>query len=215
MCGVVAYQPFSDEQIGVIDSRRAFMQSLMHESRVRGRHAAGIYQPVLGVRRFIGGSSCNEVATSFDPTLPAIAHTRYSTSGDWEEEANNQPIQVGNTYLVFNGVIHMGTREEFSAHYEVECETYNDGEVFLRLAARGWPWSELLDHRLQGTSFAGCWFDWYGQLWAGRNARRPLWRAFYLGAYWYASTRDIFVRAGLPHVLGPAEVPVGVERVTC
>jgi len=136
---------------------------------------------------------------------------------------NNQPLVAGGRALVFNGVIHMGTKPEFEKEFGVQCTTDNDGEVFLRMLAKADETAEgdgtrsahddaehilnVMDQQSH-ISFAGCWLDLQGRLWAARNERRPLWRASILDATWYASTRDIFLRAGFPE---PTELQPGVE----
>lgn len=207
MCGVVGYRPV--QATDPKELRLAFCR-LFEESTVRGLHAFGIYQNGAATRSF----DREDIYSRFTPALPAIAHARYSTSGDWREVENNQPIVVGRTALVFNGVIHMGTREEFNRDFQVSCEGENDGEVFLRRMEKGEHPGVFLS-RLSG-SFAGCWFDEQGVLWAGRNKRRPLWRCYYLGAYWFASTLDILRRAGFPTDTDVTDVGLilpGVERV--
>ena len=108
--------------------------------------------------------------------------------------------------LAFNGVIHMGTREEFEREHGVKCDSDNDGEVFLRRLENEEPDTMILGEQ---WSFAGCWIVGK-RLFAGRNRRRPLYRVDHLGARWYASTADIIRRAGGP----PGElVAEGVEWV--
>lgn len=146
----------------------------------------------------------------FDPMFPTIAHARYSTSGDWHNAKNNQPLIIkvdgDSLSLAFNGVIHMGTKTEFEAEYDVKCDSENDGEVFLRKIEKGLTGRHSSrSHMIVETartfienitgSFAGVWLDGH-DLYAGRNSRRPLWVAEEFGGRWYASTADIFKRAG-------------------
>lgn len=205
MCGVIGYAPNTIDEFCELDEvRNAAFAHLLAESRVRGMHAYGVAQPG-GRTLSIGPVGQGKVIEKFDPHLPAVAHCRYSTSGDWQEVLNNQPIHVSGMFLAFNGVIHMGTKEEFEKAFDVRCETDNDGEVFLRKLELG---VRPADFILNMTgSFAGCWLQG-GVLWAGRNARRPLWWVNYAEAKWFASTRDIFRRAGFPE---PEEVGIGVE----
>ncbi len=211
MCGVIGYRPLEDHnQAGAAD---AFAR-LLTESRIRGMHCYGLARPGFVLR----STNLVEVCESFDSRFPTIAHARYSTSGDWQVMSNNQPIVVGNHALAFNGVIDMGAKEEFEARWGVKCVSDNDGEIFLQLLHYYNPasdtevddFAENFLKKLSG-SFAGCWLIG-DTLWAGRNERRPLWRNRHLGGLWYASTRDIFIRAEFPdHNL--EEVPVGVELV--
>jgi asparagine synthetase B (glutamine-hydrolysing) len=198
MCGVIGYVPLLKDP----DQSNAFFR-LFYESRIRGVHAFGIYQDVEPFTSF----DFDSVEAEFDPTRPAIAHCRYSTSGDWHSLKNAQPLMArqGGTALVFNGVIHMGTREEFNRDFNVNCTGDNDGEVFLRKLDQGIQAETFLD-LLEG-SFAGCWIDKHSNLLYARNTRRPLWRRRQYGALWVASTKDIFLRAGFSE---PEEVPPGV-----
>jgi glutamine phosphoribosylpyrophosphate amidotransferase len=199
MCGIVGYFPVHPE-LGVMQAFRR----LFEESTVRGLHAFGLAQVRDGRIFPIRTHQMDQVPDAFDPSKPAIAHTRYSQSGDWRVLENNQPLVAAGYALAFNGVIHQGIKEEFEAEYDVKCDVDNDGEVFLRCLEKGEKAEEFL-YRIPG-SFAGVWLDSQGRLWAGCNARRPLWRKEHLGAIWYASTRDIFVRAGFPE---PEPVRVG------
>ena len=197
MCGVVGYYPVES-----LASQQDFAD-LFGESTIRGLHAFGLAQSSHDVIRSF---EVKDIIAAFDPSRPTIAHARYCTSGNWRVLENNQPVVVDSLVLVFNGVIHMGTKEEMEEEFNVSLSTDNDGEVFLRCREdRMTPW-EIIGG-MKG-SFAGLWFDIDGKMYAGRNARRPLWRCDHLGARWYASTRDIFLRAGFPE---PEEVSVGVE----
>lgn len=137
----------------------------------------------------------DHIVTMFDPRFRTIAHCRFSTSGDWKNLANGQPIIARDMALAFNGVIHMGTKEEFEHAFDVQCAADNDGEVFLQKLHQGMRSADFL-RSIQG-SFAGVWLR-NGHLFANRNVRRPLWvwdDGSWLGT-WFASTRDIFERAG-------------------
>lgn len=182
MCGVVGYEPIEK---GDRVARVSSLVRLAYESRVRGMHAYGLAQPEV-VQKFSRLDSFLKALEEFDDEKPLIAHCRYSTSGDWTVPTNNQPIVVDNRALAFNGVISMGTKQEFEAQFDVKCDTENDGEIFLRRP-------EVL--RFPKVSFAGVWLDG-SVLCAARNERRPLWTCRAHGAEWFASTRDIFLRAG-------------------
>jgi len=129
--------------------------------------------------------------------LPAankiIYHNRYSTSGDYKNHDNNQPIAIGNMSLVFNGVLDMGTKQEMEEHYGIQMETDNDGEIVLKLC--GTDPDKIQDY-VQSTSgsFAGLILTPDNTMYAIRNKNRPLWMLNHSGAVFYASTRDIFKR---------------------
>lgn len=194
MCGVVGYVSSNPTGSGI----EAFCR-LMTQSRIRGLHAAGIaYRDTLGQIEVVKGRNLElplQVLRSLTPTPTTIVgHTRYSTSGDFQDMANNQPIVVDDSALVFNGVISMGTKEEFEKQFDVECASYNDGEVVLRKEKQGHQAHDFVNS-IEG-SFAGLIMNRIG-LRAFRNPRRPLWKSNrYPDHIFFASTKDIFVRAG-------------------
>lgn len=214
MCGVIGYWPGPDCDH---DLQNTMYDRLMLESRIRGTHAFGIcqYDESSGLLITFRSHELTEVLGKFDSGMPSVSHARFSTSGDWQMMSNNQPIVVGDRALAFNGVIHQGTRAEMEATYGVKLKAENDGEIFLRLLE---SYGRIPTGSDEGSgamepveivaaldivnsftgSFAGVWLNASdGQLYAARNARRPLWSGVYFGALWFASTRDIFLRAGL------------------
>lgn len=190
MCGVIGYSPgaYVDH-----DAAATLFERILMESRVRGLHSVGVAHP----GRLVRSHTVSDVIAAFDPRRPAVAHCRFSTSGDWRVLSNCQPIVVGEMSLAFNGVIHMGTKTEFEKEFDVVCESDNDGEIFLRLLERGIDAQTLLS--TMSGSFAGVWLV-DDVLHAARNSRRPLWMSKAHGAVWFASTRDIFKRAGVTDV---------------
>lgn len=202
MCGIIGYNPVTP----TADAPAAFTR-LFDESRVRGTHAYGIARLapwVVSFRSF----DWEKIPQHFEPTWATVAHTRYCQSGDWQVMENNQPIVLGDHALAFNGCIHMGAKEEFEAAFGVQCQTDNDGEIFMRKCLLGYESAEEWLGTIRG-SFAGVWLS-HGRLYAGRNARRPLWTCEAYGAKWVASTSDIFKRAGFP---AAQELPPGVVTV--
>ena len=129
----------------------------------------------------------------FPPANKIIYHNRYSTSGDYKNHDNNQPIAIGNMSLVFNGVLDMRTKQEMEQHYGIEMETDNDGEILLRLCGSD---PDKIQEYVQNTtgSFAGLILTQDNTMYAVRNKNRPLWALNHSGAVFYASTRDIFKR---------------------
>lgn len=187
MCGIVGYRPVDPQPVA-----SEVFGRLMLESAIRGHHAYGIASSI-GVEELAVERRHDLRFETFDVERTTVGHTRYSTSGDWKTDANNQPVVVHNMALAFNGVISMGTKEEFEKQFDVLCATYNDGEVFLRRLLRG---DDALTFLKSVTgSFAGVWLA-DGKLFALRNSRRPMWTTQQYGAVWYASTLDIFKRAG-------------------
>lgn len=207
MCGIVGYEPI-EPTADVFDA----FGRLFDESRIRGQHAYGITTSLPNGLFTHRSFDWKEIPAAFCQNRSTIAHTRYCQSGDWRVMENNQPILAAEMALGFNGCIHMGTKEEFEAAFSVQCQSDNDGEVFLRLIADAADPNDLRARAEQVLdmftgSFAGVWLA-YGKLFAGRNARRPLWKCDAYGARWYASTGDIFRRAGFPLA---TEMRVGVE----
>lgn len=185
MCGVIGYKPGPETDWK--EQHDAFAR-LMRESKIRGMHAYGLATPTVLLR----SHDVDEVIDAFDGAEPTIAHCRYSTSGDWQKPENNQPIVVGGLRLAFNGVIDMGTREEMIARWDVPLDSDNDGEIFLRRILAGQS-DRAFVSSIDG-SFAGVWLRG-SRLEYGRNERRPLWTCTHHGAFWLASTRDVFARA--------------------
>jgi len=178
---------------------------LFDESKIRGLHAFGIASYLAGagekieVTRFLNREDARERLCALARDFPGdrlrmIAHCRYSTSGDWQTEANNQPIAIGGIALAFNGCIHMGTREEWGAAYGFTPETDNDGEIFLRKAIDGEDWEHWV--RAGAFSFAGVMLMG-GHVVALRNKQRPLYYLHMPHGHYIGSTADIFARAEL------------------
>ena len=196
MCAVIGYSP---PQLGDVNALCDAFKRLMLEARIRGTHAFGIttLDATTGLVFTRRSHDVEEIIAEFNPNYPCVAHARYSTSGDWTDHRNNQPITVGQFSLAFNGVIDMGTKQEFEQRWEVECESDNDGEIFIRKVWAGVPPTRFVSEMT--GSFAGVWLQVYADkvdLWALRNERRPLWSSDHLGATWFASTQDMLKRAG-------------------
>lgn len=188
MCGVIGFYTPGE----ITGQQLRLVESLLGESRIRGRHAYGFATGVPGgvgrAEKFVGTFERPYLAAM---SSPFIAHTRYSTSGDWKQAENNQPILAAGAALVFNGVIHQGTKVEMEKEFSMELETENDGEVMLQMIVRGEDWKTML--KKQEASFAGLWIK-NGILYGFRNEKRPLWIARAHGAIFIASTKDIFNR---------------------
>lgn len=195
MCGVIGYVPRSP---GGHDD--FVFARLLKESEARGMHAYGISQGDATTK----SHDRDRVISAFVPGLPAVAHTRYSTSGDYLRHSNNQPIVSGGLSLVMNGVIHQGTRKEFETEFGVQCDSENDAEVFLRRIVAEQTAEEFLNETR--CTLAAIWMIG-SRLWAIRCDVRPLWVAQTECATWIASTSDIMRRSGL---LNAERVPAGL-----
>lgn len=138
------------------------VKRVVEESKVRGLHHLG-----------------SKVIKS-----AGIYHTRYCTSGEI-----NQPLNVNGTWMVFNGVIDMGTKKEMENRWKLKLATDNDGEIILRQN------SAVSFLTMYPCSFAGL-FLTNKRLMAIRNKDRPLWMIEVKKSVLLASTLDILKRAG-------------------
>lgn len=173
------------------------IKKLWLNSKIRGLHAFGysfINNSELVTRKFNKLDSLIESLYSDWPITNMIGHCRYSTSGDWHNELNNQPIYKQETAMVFNGVISMKTKKEYEIEYQSKYQTENDGEIVLDKYISGENLEEFLS--LSKFSFAGLLLQ-KNKLVAIRNQRRPLWISEFNGMSLFASTKDIFKRSGV------------------
>lgn len=201
MCGVVGLSA-DDPQ----PRHSAMLRRLFEESKVRGMHAFGFSSWDGGTvltRRFLRLGECLAALPPCPTRL--IGHCRYATSGDYKTLDNNQPIHAGGAALAFNGVISMATKPEYERQYGRQYATDNDGEIFLDKFLRGDDWERFV--AAGSFSFAGLVLR-AGEIVALRNQRRPLYRCREEGAVFFASTADIFRRAGFRSQ--PEPVPPGV-----
>lgn len=176
---------------------------LFEQSQIRGLHS-------FGITAWVGASSLQDgletkKAFTLDkikagileykhrPPELLIGHNRYSTSGDYHDHANNQPIHIPGISLVFNGVITQATKDQYEKIFGKRYQTENDGEIFSRKVLDGEDWARFVaDGRF---SFAGL-FVRNGEAFAIRNRQRPLYMGNAPGGVFFASTADIFKRAG-------------------
>lgn len=203
MCGVVGYWRDNVN----MSVQRDILVPIVRESKIRGLHAFGTTHcdglTIVTVRYHHIDNLLSHLASA--RITDAIVHARYSTSGDWQDMTNNQPLCVEGYDLVFNGVIDMRTKEEMECAYGISMETGNDGELFIRHMADGGDPVEFVE---SCGSFAGMWYDPDGHMYALRNCHRPLWYIFVDGCTIFASTRDIIGRA-----IGWEFVDVAIECV--
>jgi glutamine phosphoribosylpyrophosphate amidotransferase len=189
MCGVVGYIGEKSEE-----SRKIFVR-ICEQSLIRGVHSFG-YSYWNGDKIITNkGLYFEEVVNTFPRELPEkiIFHNRYSTSGDYKDFTNNQPLEYDNSTLVFNGVVDMGTKTEMEERHHIKMKSYNDGEIVLQNYLQGNSYACVKNN---GTSYAGIILT-SGKMSVFRNENRPLWRTKTKQGIFFASTRDIFLRAGL------------------
>jgi len=193
MCGIVgAVIRNYDIEVGSI------LEELLFQSRIRGMHSYGV-----SVKRknkpmeTIVDSNMTPIYRKWmkcpDEPFITVAHCRYSTSGE-----QGQPLHlVPETSLVFNGNIHMGTKEEMEQYFSTRMATDNDGEIFVKKFLQAKEFEDVL-YFLESDkiSFAGLILHGHWLI-AMRNAKRPLYAAIYGGNIFYASTFDIFQRTGI------------------
>lgn len=188
MCAIIGYRADGEPDLDLIS--RVF-----EASKIRGLHAFGYAfwrGGLLHTYRFL---DLKELLAHLAVHRPQalIGHCRYSTSGDYRNLENNQPVRRGSRALVFNGVIHMGTRTEMEAEYGVQLVTENDGEIVLAQE----PFEPVGFVRGLKGSFAGLILDASGII-ALRNTRRPAHIVEGQGFSLVISTSDIATRAAVP-----------------
>ena len=185
MCGVIGYSCDKPEK-----KHFDILYSLVYQSKIRGLHSFGFsyYKNGLITKKY---HSIDQVKLPFANKI--IYHNRYSTSGDYKNHENNQPIALEDIALVFNGVLDMRKKKEIEKSYNIKMQTDNDGEIIIRLCNLD---KYSIQHFVSNTngSFAGMFLTKNNELFAIRNKNRPLWILKYEGATFYASTRDIFIR---------------------
>lgn len=179
----------------------ATLHKLFIESKIRGMHAYG-----YAARLDTGDTVC-EKSNQLLPllkTMPKnlralIGHCRYSTSGDYKNHQNNQPLKHDDEYLAFNGVIDMRTKVEMEKAYGIRMASDNDGEIMLQAADR-------LALLKQDVTFSGVVLK-SNSVQFFRNEGRPGYKATRFGCVYVASTADILRRCLLdPQPLSPHEV---------
>jgi glutamine phosphoribosylpyrophosphate amidotransferase len=204
MCGIAAY--FSRDPA----SRHVeIVSAILGELLTRGVHAFGV--------SFLNGLEIVTVK-SFRPLTKAqislavgsgaaIFHNRYSTSGDWRDQRNNQPIDVGSLAVAVNGVTSMAPPDEWAHRFGVECESQNDAEIVARLLASR-PADQVVSRRDIG-SLAACWLTLCGGVFVARNSTRPARLVADCGAVFVASTTAAIAAA----FGGPVGRPVPAGEV--
>lgn len=176
-----------------------FCKKLMKELCIRGLHSFGIC--MFDNNRYKLCKTLNKQFNNYieefknSDTNKFIFHNRYSTSGDFKEIANNQPILVPKVgSLAFNGVLTMMTKKEFENYYNVNCLSYNDGEIFLQKMKENVDLEDFLNQEKQ-CSFAGV-FLMKEKLFGIRNNKRPLYYYESDNGKYIVSTLDTIKRAG-------------------
>lgn len=185
MCGVVG---FSCENPDI--KKIELLQKIIIQSKIRGLHSFG-YSYIDNSLKTKKRHDIKNVNLPLANKI--IYHNRYSTSGDYKNHNNNQPITNPEMSLVFNGVLDMGTKTEIEDRYNIKMSTDNDGEILLQKC--GTNKEKIINYVKQTSgSFAGLILTASNELFAIRNPNRPLWKLDYNNATYFASTKDIFKR---------------------
>lgn len=168
-----------------------FVSKLLDESRLRGVHAFGFHTK-KGTKKFLEYTDFKQELLAEKPEL-FLAHFRYSTSGDYKEQENNQPLTEGKISLVFNGVISQADKTTMEEKFNTKLPSDNDGWLFFSQAEFEFAQAIL---SLPNISFACVMTD--GQTLKGlRNHNRPLWAVETSEFLVIASTKDILSRSGI------------------
>lgn len=186
MCSIIGYNG---------DYNQELVEKLCFNSRIRGLHSFGYSyydKEELVVEKFL---DYNLFLKSLNKTKPTkfIAHFRYSTSGDYKNQTNNQPLKIDNTSLVFNGVIDMGTKSEMEEKHNVKMFSDNDGELALLKKSQS---DEVLIDFITDKTFAGIFLE-KNKIKAIRNDNRPCYKGMFEKIKIIVSTKDILLRSGV------------------
>jgi glutamine phosphoribosylpyrophosphate amidotransferase len=181
MCSIIGFRGKYDEEL---------LDKIFQYSRIRGLHSFGysFYNPELTTKKFLDYTSFLSSIHNNRPNL-FIAHFRYSTSGDYLNENNNQPLQLKETSIAFNGVISQGTKEEMEETYNVELSGENDGYILLQKYKDIEFLNSNITYSMVGLNDK--------RLFALRNERRPLWYKDIENGVIVSSTSDILLRSGI------------------
>lgn len=200
MCGIIGIIS-TNEQL----AKNTF-NSLMLESQIRGKHAAGVsYYDNNKLITIKEPLPPNEFLNKLPNVLGniIIGHVRYSTS----DINYNQPLQEGEISLVHNGIITQSPFEQWENLYNLkDFKTKNDSEILLKtIVDNNKEFASWLD--FENSSIAAG-VILYNELWCFRNAKRPLY-VFYndeLTLSGFASTENIIKRA-MPTPINIYKIP--------
>jgi len=188
MCGIIGCCGNPEQKL---------LTNLCVESQIRGLHAFG-YSFLDNNDELVTTKTLQFEDNFLDNYFSAktnkfIWHNRYSTSGDWRQIKNNQPITYDKIAIAMNGVISMASKPEFEKKFGVKCESENDTEIFLRLLQKTQD-PEKAWNELEGS--LALIFIWRNKIFAMRNEYRPLHYFQTSNANYICSTADIARRAG-------------------
>ena len=193
MCGILGFYSPAPTADHIQDLGLLFAQS-----KVRGTHSFGFsYWSRTDEATTIKAHKLEEITYALsclksNPPGAIIAHNRYSTSGDWKDHENNQPLTTRDYKIAFafNGVIDMRSKHQWEEEYRKAFRTDNDAEIFLNWIEED---KDPIEFLKKPCSFAGLYLK-SGQVFAVRNKNRPMWALRRQDGVFIASTRDIFLR---------------------
>ena len=182
MCAIVGFVSKNPSDEAIKTLKRLFL-----ESKIRGKHAYGFAAKDKNGVTAVKEHNLKALISQIEMPNLLIGHCRYSTSGDYKNHANNQPIQFKDEYMAFNGTIDMRTKPEMENNYNIVMESDNDGEIMLQSKDR----MKLLDGNI---TFAGLFLKG-DEITAFRNEHRPAYWAVKHDSLYIASTADIMIRS--------------------
>jgi glutamine phosphoribosylpyrophosphate amidotransferase len=190
MCGIIGFVTNGWEDGG----NYFILEELMRESKIRGLHSFG-----FSFQNGPGYNTCK--SRDLEPIIQTlreykpkslIYHNRYSTSGDFNIVANNQPIADGSLSVAVNGVISMKPKAEYEKEFGVKCESENDAEVLLRILEMDLDLVQFLKDFPEIT--CAMVYMKGPKILALRNNKRPLHYFKLNNSIYVISTRDIAER---------------------
>lgn len=196
MCGVlgITITDFNERDYGLI-------RSLFTQSMIRGKHATGVsyvkngkvhtIKEPIPADEFIRKQNL-ESWRNEDGNLYCIGHIRYSTS----DLRFNQPFATDELGIVHNGVISQEPSSTWFETYGLKTETANDSELILRCMESKEKKHPLIE--FHPASMAVCTIDTDKVMTAYRNEERPLYFYHDDRVTFFASTKDILSRSGIP-----------------
>lgn len=197
MCAIVGFLSPKPTVEAINTLRKVFI-----ESKIRGMHAYGFTSNQNKLLHTYKSNQLRPVLEAIQMPNALIGHCRYSTSGDYLDMKNNQPLQYESEHLVFNGVIDMRTKAEMEQAYKIQMSCENDGEIMLQT-------SDRLSFLKTNISFAGL-FLTTDFMTVMRNTNRPAYMGFKHESIYIASTADILKRAWIAN---PVEIEPYKEHI--
>lgn len=180
MCSIIGFK-------GKFDP--ALVSRLLDESRLRGIHSFG-YTCGEGTFKYHDYEIFKNSILRRAPDV-FIAHFRYSTSGDYKDLDNCQPLDDGKLSIAFNGVISQEPKEVIEQKFGVKLRSDNDG----------WVLSHFIGSKqrigIKTANYACVYLREGNTLGALRNRNRPLYMSSLHGNTVIASTDDILIRSGI------------------